>query len=108
MVSAFRTFGERIRGAEAGLFYYAGHGMQVDGENFLIPVDAVTGSTLTLDLELIALKSLQRAMEPGAQRSSFSMPAGIARWPGASRKRLARVRQPSPGALPRWAQAKAP
>ena len=64
MAEALRTFGEAARGAEAGLFYYAGHGMQVDGENFLVPTDAVVNSDLALDLELIPLKALQRAMEP--------------------------------------------
>jgi hypothetical protein len=33
-------FGERLNAGATGLFYYAGHGMQVSGRNFLIPVDA--------------------------------------------------------------------
>ncbi len=40
MAEAIRRFGEHIRQGGVGLFYYAGHGMQVQGENFLIPVDA--------------------------------------------------------------------
>ncbi|MBI5718511.1 MAG: caspase family protein [Burkholderiales bacterium] len=38
---ALREFGERLKAAGsggAGLFYYAGHGMQIRGRNFLIPV----------------------------------------------------------------------
>ncbi len=38
---ALREFGERLKAAGsggAGLFYYAGHGMQIKGRNFLIPV----------------------------------------------------------------------
>lgn len=38
---ALREFGERLKAAgsgSAGLFYYAGHGMQIKGRNFLIPV----------------------------------------------------------------------
>ena len=38
MFRAVREFGERIRGGGVGLFYYAGHGMQVRGANYLIPV----------------------------------------------------------------------
>ena len=38
MFKAVREFGERIRGGGVGLFYYAGHGMQVRGTNYLIPV----------------------------------------------------------------------
>ena len=40
MEEAIRTFGDRIKGGAVGLFYYAGHGVQVQGANFLIPVGA--------------------------------------------------------------------
>jgi uncharacterized caspase-like protein len=39
MSDAIRQFGERIKLGGVGLFYFAGHGVQVNGENFLIPVD---------------------------------------------------------------------
>lgn len=35
-----REFGDKLRGATVGLFYFAGHGLQVKGRNFLVPVDA--------------------------------------------------------------------
>ena len=35
-----REFGDKLRGASTGLFYFAGHGLQVKGRNFLVPVDA--------------------------------------------------------------------
>jgi formylglycine-generating enzyme required for sulfatase activity len=42
MAEAIRDFGERLkRHGGVGLFYYAGHGVQAGGRNFLIPVDAV-------------------------------------------------------------------
>ena len=37
---ALREFGDRLDRQGTGLFYFAGHGMQVRGRNFLIPVDA--------------------------------------------------------------------
>jgi hypothetical protein len=40
MFEAVRQFGDALHGG-VGLFYYAGHGVQVKGRNFLIPVDAV-------------------------------------------------------------------
>ncbi len=40
MANAIRVFGNQLKTGGAGLFYYAGHGMQVKGRNFLIPVDA--------------------------------------------------------------------
>jgi uncharacterized caspase-like protein len=37
---AVREFGDKLRGASVGLFYFAGHGLQVKGRNYLVPVDA--------------------------------------------------------------------
>lgn len=37
---AVREFGDELIKGGVGLFYYAGHGMQIDGRNYLIPVDA--------------------------------------------------------------------
>jgi uncharacterized caspase-like protein len=41
MDKAIRAFGDSLREGYVGLFYYAGHGVQVGGRNFLIPVDSV-------------------------------------------------------------------
>jgi uncharacterized caspase-like protein len=39
MEEATRQFGKDLRDQKGvGLFYYAGHGMQVGGENFLLPI----------------------------------------------------------------------
>ena len=38
--SKIKEFSKRSAGAEAALLFYAGHGMQVEGKNYLIPVDA--------------------------------------------------------------------
>ncbi|MDI9334940.1 MAG: caspase domain-containing protein [Cytophagales bacterium] len=35
-----REYGDKLRGASVGLFYFAGHGLQVKGRNFLVPIDA--------------------------------------------------------------------
>ena len=43
-----RAFGEKIRNGGIGLFYYAGHGIQVNGSNYLIPVDA----TINIEAEV--------------------------------------------------------
>jgi formylglycine-generating enzyme required for sulfatase activity len=40
MEDAIRVFGDRIRGGAVGLFYFAGHGVQVKGVNYLVPVGA--------------------------------------------------------------------
>jgi len=40
MEDSIRAFGKEFSVGGVGLFYYAGHGMQVEGRNYLIPVDA--------------------------------------------------------------------
>ena len=40
MRNAIRSFGKEITNADVALFYYAGHGMQIDGINYLIPLSA--------------------------------------------------------------------
>jgi formylglycine-generating enzyme required for sulfatase activity len=40
LAKALREFGIRAQTADAAVVFFAGHGMQVDGENFLVPADA--------------------------------------------------------------------
>lgn len=40
MLKAITEFGDEIDMGGVGVFYYAGHGVQVRGENYLVPVDA--------------------------------------------------------------------
>jgi uncharacterized caspase-like protein len=37
---AIKRFGDQLQGAKVGLFFYAGHGLQVSGRNYLVPADA--------------------------------------------------------------------
>ena len=39
MHEAFANFAEQLQPGDEGLFFYAGHGISLSGENFLIPVD---------------------------------------------------------------------
>jgi len=41
MEDLIRKFGQKIRGGGVGMFYFAGHGVQVNGANYLIPIGAV-------------------------------------------------------------------
>jgi hypothetical protein len=58
-----RVFAEKLAGADVGLFYYAGHGLQVAGKNWLIPVDAKITTTSDLDFVTIDLDLVLRNME---------------------------------------------
>jgi uncharacterized caspase-like protein len=58
-----REFSAALKDAEAGLFFYAGHGLQVSGHNYLVPVDAKAESEDALDWEMLKVDLVQRAME---------------------------------------------
>ena len=49
METAIRIFGQDLRHGGTGLFYYAGHGMQVNGRNYLIPI----GSTIESETDVM-------------------------------------------------------
>lgn len=53
MKGAIREFGAKIRGGGIGLFYYAGHGVQVKGVNYLVPVDAKVQSEQEMEFEAV-------------------------------------------------------
>jgi hypothetical protein len=60
---AVKNFNRRLSQGEIGLFYYAGHGVQVAGENYLIPVDAKLDSESDVDIYSYPLKAVISAME---------------------------------------------
>lgn len=66
MGRAVRNFGKRLRRAgkdAVGLFYFAGHGIQSGGTNYLIPIGAYVEDEADLDLEAISASDVLRQME---------------------------------------------
>jgi tetratricopeptide (TPR) repeat protein len=63
MKQAIRTFGERIQHGGIGLFYYAGHAVQVDGRNYLIPVGAQISHEHEVEYEAIDVGLLLSQMQ---------------------------------------------
>ena len=64
---ALRDFADRSRDTDIAVVYYAGHGIEVDGGNYLIPVDArlerdtdVYDEALSLDRILIAIEPAKK------------------------------------------------
>src|SRR6266705_2158913 len=53
MVEAIDLFSRQLRQGGVGLFYFAGHGVQASGENYLIPVDARIGREQDLPPEAV-------------------------------------------------------
>jgi uncharacterized caspase-like protein len=67
MRRALRDFTEKARDADIAVIYYAGHGIEVDGTNYLIPVDAVLERDTDAYDEAIALDRILQAIEPAKQ-----------------------------------------
>ncbi len=63
MDRTIRNFAEKLAGSQLALFFYAGHGLQVGGANYLIPIDAQLNSGAALDFETVRLDLVQRTME---------------------------------------------
>jgi dienelactone hydrolase len=57
MRRALLQFGRDARGADMAVIYFAGHGIEIAGENWLIPVDAELRSDLDTENEAISLRS---------------------------------------------------
>src|SRR6185295_1897311 len=55
MDRTIRQFARALGSADVGLFFYAGHGMQVTGQNYLVPIDAKLEDASGLDFELVRM-----------------------------------------------------
>ena len=64
MRRAFRDFEEKSRGADVAVVYYAGHGIEFDGTNYLLPVDTVLKRDLDVEDEAVSLDRVIRTLEP--------------------------------------------
>ncbi len=63
LMDTIDEFAFRAETADLALVYFAGHGVEVQGENFLIPVDARVASNLDVQRQSISLDQLLEAVE---------------------------------------------
>jgi uncharacterized caspase-like protein len=71
--NAVRAFGSQLQGADVALFYYAGHGLQVRGTNYLVPVGANPVREADVDFELEDVSRVLRQMEGSGTRLNLVM-----------------------------------
>src|SRR5215475_5940807 len=64
MRRTLRDFADEVRDADVAIIYYAGHGMEIEGTNYLIPVDALLERDIDAFDEAIPLDRLMSVMEP--------------------------------------------
>lgn len=87
---AVERFGTAARGAEAALFFYAGHALEVQGRNWIIPVSAELRTPQQLRFQALELEAVTEQIQQAARFSLIILDACRdnpfrQRWPAASR-----------------------
>ncbi len=67
LIAVLRDFARKAESADWAVVYYAGHGLEIGGINYLIPVDAKLGSDRDVPLEAVELENALLAVE-GARK----------------------------------------
>jgi hypothetical protein len=67
MERLIRQFDQKLPGTDIAVFFYAGHGMQVSGQNYLVPVDARLGAEGDIDFESLPVNLVLARMEREAK-----------------------------------------
>jgi uncharacterized caspase-like protein len=101
MNDVIAEFGRKIVDSDAALFYYAGHGLQVKGQNYIIPVNANIESESQVPYQSININQVLDEMDNGKSHSNIVMldacrnnPIGGKFRSGASRGLAAPTSQP--------------
>src|SRR5262249_11272631 len=64
---ALLDFESQAAGADIAVVYFAGHGVEVDGQNFLVPIDAKLVRAAAAELEAIPLSTVTTMLSPARQ-----------------------------------------
>jgi flagellar biosynthesis GTPase FlhF len=67
MRRALRDFSDKAREADIAIVYFAGHGIEIDGANYLIPVDAMLERDIDAYDEAVPLDRILTVIEPAKQ-----------------------------------------
>jgi uncharacterized caspase-like protein len=70
-----QRFSGKMKNADIAVFFYAGHGIQINSKNFLIPVDFDPENTENLGLQLVSLDKVLHEMEKGKHTSIIFLDA---------------------------------
>ncbi len=71
MREAINTFGDKLRDYQVGLFYYAGHGVQSKGRNYLVPLDAKPESENEVEYDCLLADRILTKMEDARTRTNI-------------------------------------
>ncbi|MEI7611582.1 MAG: caspase family protein [Betaproteobacteria bacterium] len=73
MHNAVAEFSRKLGNSDAALFYFAGHGLQVKGQNYLIPVDAKIETEARVQYVSLNVNQILEEMENGHSRANIVM-----------------------------------
>ena len=71
MKRAMDRFGRKLKGKDVGLFFYAGHGVQVDGHNYLLPIDAKLDIENDAEYDCVRTDRILAKMEEAGSRTNI-------------------------------------
>jgi len=101
LIQAVRDYGDAINDYDVTMFFYAGHGMQVDDQNYLIPIDAVCDEKKDVQFEAVEVDKVLRLMVSFDQESLHMLVLDACRnnpfrsWSRGGESGLASMRPPS-------------
>ncbi len=75
LAEALAKFSRKVGADDVALFYYAGHGMQLHGENYLVGTDARLASEFDIPAETVPLSEIVNALEKRARISLIFLDA---------------------------------
>jgi formylglycine-generating enzyme required for sulfatase activity/uncharacterized protein YraI len=73
MAEAIEDFSRQLRPGSVGVFYYAGHGAQVGGRNYLIPLGARITAEAVVPYQAVAAEEVLARMEAAGQGKSLNV-----------------------------------
>lgn len=85
---ALREFGDRLSRETLGLFYFAGHGVQVRGRNYLLPVDADIGREDEVAFSALDLQAVLEKMDTARNHTNVIVLDACRNNPFATRFKL--------------------
>ena len=71
MKKAMDEFGRKLKGKDVGLFFYAGHGVQVRGNNYLLPVDAKLENANDAEYDCVRADRVLAKMEAAGSKTNI-------------------------------------
>jgi hypothetical protein len=71
MKRAMDKFGRKLKGKNVGLFFYAGHGVQVRGHNYLLPADAKLDNANDAEYDCVRADRVLAKMETAGSRTNI-------------------------------------